>query len=84
MFTSVMSSTVSMLEFRRNAEGVLRRLQRGQRLVLTYRGKPVARLEPVHEVPDSEADAIYRLEGIAGDQGESVSNAAIDRLVYGR
>ena len=39
--------TVTMLEFRRNAAAVLRRVARGERLILSYRGKPAARLEPV-------------------------------------
>ena len=36
-----------MLEFRRNAQGVLRRIAKGERLLLSHRGKPAARLEPV-------------------------------------
>src|SRR5436189_6163520 len=39
--------TVSMLEFRQNAEGILRRVAKGERLVLSHRGKPAARLEPL-------------------------------------
>jgi antitoxin (DNA-binding transcriptional repressor) of toxin-antitoxin stability system len=38
--------SISMLELRQNAERVLSRLLRGERLQLTYRGKPVATLEP--------------------------------------
>ncbi len=40
-------TTVTMLEFRKNAEGVLRRVAKGERFVLSHRGKPAARLEPV-------------------------------------
>ena len=36
--------TLSMLDFRRNAKQVLEAVRRGERLVLTYRGKPIARL----------------------------------------
>ena len=39
--------TISMLEFRHHAEKVIAQVQKGQRLILTYRGKPVARLEPI-------------------------------------
>ena len=39
--------TVTMLEFRRDAESVLRRVAKGERLVLSHRGKPAARLEPM-------------------------------------
>ena len=36
-----------MLDFRRNAAGILKRLARGESLLLSHRGKPAARLEPV-------------------------------------
>lgn len=36
-------TSISMVEFRRNAEGVLRRIEQGEHLILTYRGRPVAR-----------------------------------------
>ena len=36
-----------MLEFRKNAERVLRRVAKGERFVLSHRGKPAARLEPL-------------------------------------
>ena len=39
--------SVTMLEFRRDAESVLRRVAKGERLVLSHRGKPAASLEPV-------------------------------------
>jgi prevent-host-death family protein len=38
---------ISVVQFRRNAETIIRRVQRGQRLILTYRGKPVMTLEPI-------------------------------------
>lgn len=40
---------ISMLNLRQDAEQVLNRSQAGERLVLTHRGKPVTRLEPVSE-----------------------------------
>ena len=46
--------TVTMLEFRQDAEGVLRRVAKGERLVLSHRGKPAARLEPVTAAPLGE------------------------------
>jgi antitoxin (DNA-binding transcriptional repressor) of toxin-antitoxin stability system len=36
-----------MLEFRRGAEGILRRVAKGERFVLSHRGRPAARLEPI-------------------------------------
>jgi len=41
------NETVTMLEFRKNAEGILRRVRRGERFVLSHRGHAAARLEPI-------------------------------------
>ena len=76
--------SVSMVEFRRDAEGVLQRVGRGERLVLTYRGRPVARLEPFTEPATSVSDPIYRLAQLATDRGESLTNKEMDAIVYGR
>jgi antitoxin (DNA-binding transcriptional repressor) of toxin-antitoxin stability system len=72
-----------MLQFRQNSEAILRRLRRGERMVLTYRGQPVARLEPVRDaLPDPE-DPAYRLFEFADADGESLTNREIDDIVYG-
>jgi antitoxin (DNA-binding transcriptional repressor) of toxin-antitoxin stability system len=57
------------------------RLRRGERLVLTYRGQPVMRLEPLDEEVSSD-DPFYRLSQLADSSGETVSNEAIDEIVY--
>lgn len=75
--------SISMLEFRRTAEGVLKQVARGQRYLLTYRGKPVARLEPVSEKSISSDDPIYGLAELASQDAQPASNAEIDRIVYG-
>lgn len=75
-----------MLEFRRNARSALEAVRRGERLLLTYRGKPVARLEPVgREAPRvPEDDPLMRVDDFAVDgPGGELANEAIDRLVYG-
>ena len=77
-------TSVSMVELRRDAEGVLQRVSRGERLVLTYRGRPVARLEPFTKPATSPNDPIYRLAELAVDKGEPLSNAEMDAIVYGR
>ena len=76
-------TSVSMLEFRQNSGAVLRRLRKGERLVLTYRGKPVARLEPVRDPQPDPNDPAYRLYEHADPAGESLSNREIDDIVYG-
>jgi predicted nucleic acid-binding protein len=49
-----------MLQFRRNAQRAIAAIVRGERLVLTYRGRPVARLEPVRSAR-AGIDAALRL-----------------------
>lgn len=76
--------TVSMLELRKEAENIIRSIQQGQRLVLTYRGKPVARLEPVREEEVTGDDPFYTLYEQADETGDALSNQAMDELIYGR
>ena len=73
-----------MVELRRDAEGVLRRVRQGERLVLTYRGRPVARLEPYASPVASTDDPLYRLAELSVDEGETPSNDQMDAIVYGR
>ena len=72
-----------MLEFRRNAEEVIRRVRRGQRMILTYRGKPVARLEPLSAEAPGADDPFYGLLELTTGSGKSLTNAEIDATVYG-
>jgi prevent-host-death family protein len=77
---------ITMLELRRDARRALAAVRRGERLLLTYRGRPVARLEPIREerpeVPGS--DALLRIEEFAVDgPAGRTTNAQIDRIVYG-
>jgi prevent-host-death family protein len=75
--------SVSMLKFRREADAVLKQVGKGQSFVLTYRGKPVARLEPIAAPKVTEDDPIYRLHQLASPTAQPLTNAEIDRIVYG-
>ena len=78
---------ITMVEFRQNARRALDRLRKGERLVLTYRGKPVARLEPVKSDTDAvpDDDPLLRVEEFAVDgPGGPLSNEEIDQIIYGR
>ena len=74
---------VTLVEFRKDAEKVLRRIQRGERLILTRRGQPVARLEPISQLSAQEDDPIYRLADLAQEGGKAMTNQAMDREIYG-
>ncbi len=72
-----------MLEFRRRADAVLKQVVKGQAFVLTYRGKPVARLEPVKIGAVTGDDPIYQLDELASAELTPLSNPEIDRAIYG-
>jgi prevent-host-death family protein len=78
--------TITMLDLRRDARRWIEAVRRGERLVLTYRGKPVARLEPVPPEGGEihEDDPLLRIDDFAVDgPADRLTNEEIDRLVYG-
>jgi prevent-host-death family protein len=75
--------TVSMVHFRHHAEEIIAQVQKGQRLLLTRRGKPVARLEPILPSTPSEDDPFYSLGELADTSGIPLSNRQIDDILYG-
>jgi prevent-host-death family protein len=76
--------TISMLDFRNNAEKIIAQVQKGQRMVLTRRGKPVARLEPITKETPNGDDPFYSLNELSDPAGESLTNAQIDDILYGQ
>jgi prevent-host-death family protein len=78
--------TVTMLEFRQNAQSVLRRVAKGERLLLSHRGKPAARLEPLAATPNhvSSNDPFLTIgsRATASRKGKT-RHANVDRIVYG-
>ncbi len=75
---------VSLLDIRLDAEKILTQVQKGQRMILTRRGKPVARLEPIGSESIDADDPFYKLAEIAASPGESLNNREIDEIVYGQ
>jgi antitoxin (DNA-binding transcriptional repressor) of toxin-antitoxin stability system len=79
--------TVTMLQFRKDAEGILRRISKGERFVLSHRGRPAARLEPVHipQVADAAKDPFLNVadRAVRSPKGKT-PHSDIDRILYGR
>ena len=50
-------------------------------MLLTVRGKPVARLEPLN-IPPTQDDPLYHLAELASDTGQALSNREMDKLIY--
>ncbi|HEY5767956.1 MAG TPA: hypothetical protein VIS53_08990 [Candidatus Udaeobacter sp.] len=78
--------TITMLEFRQNAQSVLRRIAKGERFVLSHRGKRAARLEPLTTASDnvSSNDPFLTIgsRAMASPKGKT-RHTDIDRIVYG-
>lgn len=74
--------TISILEFRRDAENIIRKVRQGSRFILTYRGKPVMRLEPIIDQDVDPEDPFYTLNQIAAGSGASLTNDEIDEIIY--
>jgi prevent-host-death family protein len=79
--------TVTMLEFRQDAEGVLRRVAKGERFVLSHRGKPAARIEPlIASAPaDATDDPFLNVARRAKPSRKGkTKHADLDQILYGR
>ncbi len=75
--------SISTHEMRFEFGRVLRAVKAGRSLTLTYRTKPLARIVPLKgEQPIAEDDSIFRLDELAEPIGP-LTNAEMDRLVYG-
>jgi prevent-host-death family protein len=79
--------TVTMLEFRKNAQGILRRVGQGERFVLSHRGRPAARLEPVTApgASDPASDPFLTIGRRAAPSPKGkTTHGDIDAILYGR
>lgn len=79
--------TITMVDLRSRAAQVLLRLSNGERLLLSYRGKQVARLEPFHS-PEERMPETDPFLTVATRAKPSKKSAAphdhIDSFVYGK
>ena len=76
---------ITLMDLKQNAAAIIRQIGRGRRFILKYRGKPVVRLEPVEAAPERKPgrDSFYSLTDLAVTNGESMTNEAMDRAIYG-
>ena len=80
-------STITMLELRRESAAVLSRLSKGERLILSHRGRPVARLEPVGKADKTDPGADLFLNvgsrAVSAPKGPT-GHRDIDAILYGK
>lgn len=62
---------ISVLEFRKNAGKIIRWSKQGKGMIMTYRGRPVMRLEPIHDDVVDKDDPFLQLDGIAAGKIEN-------------
>jgi antitoxin (DNA-binding transcriptional repressor) of toxin-antitoxin stability system len=78
---------ISLRHLRRNAKIILHRLGRGERFVLSYRGRPAAELEPL-KAANSIIQANDRFLTIARralpSPKRKTNHRDIDKILYGR
>ncbi len=74
---------VTMLDLRKNARRIIMRARKGERMILSYRGKPVIRLEPVvgGKLPAGD-DPFFSLPELAVEDPTILDNGAMDGLIY--
>ena len=81
-----MMKAITMMELRRNTAVIIQQIRRGRRFILKYRGRPAGRLEPMERAREKKPgrDPFYSLAELAAANGESLSNADMDRVILMR
>jgi antitoxin (DNA-binding transcriptional repressor) of toxin-antitoxin stability system len=74
---------ITLLEFRKNSKKILGWAKRGERMIMTFRGKPVCRIEPIESQLPGADDPFYQLAKIAEGRGGSLDNKQMDKIIYG-
>ena len=53
-------ATMTMLDLRKNSDILLEKLKKKEKITLSYRGKPIATIEPIQERVDWREDAFVQ------------------------
>ena len=76
---------ITMMDLKQNAAAIIRQIGRGRSFILKYRGKPAVRMSPLPQRGGRKGgrDPFYTLTELAAKNGASLSNEAMDKLIYG-
>jgi len=80
-------TSITMLELRKNSNVLLEKLKRKEKILLSFRGKPVATIHPISQESDWETDSFLQfINSISKSSSKKtkLSNEEIDSLVYGK
>lgn len=78
-----------MLDLRKNSNLLLKKLQKREKVILSFRGKPVATIHPIIENSDWENDSFIQFLSTIktttskNKKKRKITNDEIDSLVYG-
>lgn len=77
--------TITMLDLRKDTASIINGLARGGRFILTYRGKALARIEPIVDSNDADdEDPIFSLRQSAkASPLGKLDHRKIDEQIYG-
>ncbi|MFO7890413.1 MAG: hypothetical protein R6V04_08745 [bacterium] len=73
---------ISMLQLRKNSKQIIQWARQGKKMILTYRGNPVFRIEPIQENSPDENDLFYSIDKLAVDEGQNITNQKMDTIIY--
>lgn len=77
--------TISTSELRSMTPSLVRTLENGKAVGLTYRGRKLANIFPVRPIGGVNAnDPLYRFHRHATSKATPVNDREIDRIIYGR
>jgi len=77
--------TISTSDLRSRTSSLVRTLERGETVVLTCRGRKLARILPLKSDNGVEADdSLYNFHHLAEKRAKPLSDREIDAMVYGR
>ena len=74
--------TITMLEFRKHTRKIISLAKQGQKMTVTYYGKPVMKIGPVTPEKAFPNDPFFNFGFVSDNSAGSLSNKAIDKLVY--
>lgn len=75
---------IGIRELRQHTAAIVRRVRQGQEVLITYRGRPVARILPLKEKETASFEAVWaEMDKLAAEvsalwQGESSAQAAVE------
>ncbi len=76
--------TISTSELRAKTRSLVRTLENGKAVGLTYRGHKLAQIFPVRQTNGiSASDPLYQFHHLANRQAKPLSDREMDRIIYG-